>query len=112
VIQPQYTTAYEFAEGLAPVEVKTTNGMRWGFINKKGDLAISGRFNNAQPFQEGLAPVETSSGKWGYITADSKLTIPDRYERVDRFYNGLAQVQTGSKVGYIDKTGKFVWETK
>jgi len=31
---------------------------------------------------------------------------------VDRFYNGLALVQVGTKAGYIDKTGKYVWESK
>jgi hypothetical protein len=112
VIQPQFMTAGEFSSGLAPVNLRVPDGMRWGFINKEGNMAIAAKFYMALPFDEGLAPVRTSDGKWGYVGTDGNMAIGSKYDKALAFANGIAQVWIGEKFGYIDNTGKYVREPK
>ena len=120
VIPFQYNNATPFSEGLAAVKIKS----KWGFINKKGEVIINPQFNDVGPsfgyqrfpyllpvFSEGMAPVKIG-GKWGYIDKSGNMVIKPEFDEVGNFYNGLAQVISLSeyKIGYIDKTGKYVWE--
>jgi hypothetical protein len=86
VIPPQFYSAYNFpdTEGdesaaspgsdLTLVCRKGKNGKEhnWGFINIKGELVISYSFDDAEPFECGIAPVQ-SGAKWGFITPSGKL---------------------------------------
>ena len=65
----------EFAEGLAPVQAQTPEGVRWGFIDKQGKMAIPAQYTNAQPFANGLAPVQMLNGKWGFVDAKNTMVI-------------------------------------
>jgi hypothetical protein len=35
--------------------------------------------------------------------------IEPRFDEAKEFEGGLARIKAGSKVGYIDKTGRYVW---
>lgn len=48
-------------------------------------------------------------GKTGYINRDGKIIIP-YFDYTNWFEEGLAFAKDGDKVGYIDTTGKFVFE--
>ena len=37
-----------------------------------------------------------------------KLSTP-QFDSADHFNEGLAEVRIGGKVGFIDKTGKYIW---
>lgn len=77
---------YFFSEGLAGVRV----GNKYGYIDKTGKYVINPQFDQAFPFNEGLAMVvirEKSIGNSNSNTA-SEYT---------------------EKLGYIDKSGKYVW---
>jgi hypothetical protein len=112
VIPPQYLTAGEFVDGLAPVEVQANDGVRWGYINKEGTLAISARFTKAYPFSDGIAAVQTPGAKWGFVNTQGNVIIAPKFEQVANFTGGLAQVWTNNNLGYVDKNGKYVWEPK
>lgn len=63
VIEPQYTQAKSFSNGLAPV---STNGM-WGYINLNNEYRIPSQFNNCLPFSSnGIAAIQ-ENGVWNYI---------------------------------------------
>lgn len=70
--------SYWYAEDLLPVQVHG----KVGYINKNGQMIISAQFDDALPFDHGLAYVQ--------INGDEKLNIKD-------------------KNGYIDKQGNFVY---
>jgi len=72
-----------FSEGLAVVPV----GDKWGYIDKTGRIVIKPQFDAAHPFTEGLALVE----------------ISPPYES-GRYYSRRLII------GYIDKTGKYIWK--
>lgn len=112
VIAPQFMATGEFSEGLAPVQVRAPEGMRWGFIGKDGKMVIPPHYYEALPFIEGLAAVKVPSGKWGFINKKDSMVIAPAYDSAAPFTNGLAEVYVGQGLGYIDSTGKYVWEPK
>jgi len=72
VIDFRFDHAHQFTEGLGLV---TVDG-RVGFIDKTGATVIAPQFGtNSQPFFEGLAAVETASGKYGTVTSPRMVSI-------------------------------------
>jgi hypothetical protein len=113
VIPPTFLGAANFADGLAPVYVHANEGMRWGYVGKDGKLAITAKYAAANPFQEGLGPVQVlGTGKWGYVNAKGSMTILPKFDAAGPFFNGMAQVMIGEKMAYIDPAGKYIWELK
>jgi hypothetical protein len=40
------------------------------------------------------------------------MVIAPKFDSAAPFTNGIAQVYVGQAIGYIDPTGKYVWEPK
>ena len=100
----------DFSEGLAAYRDDDVN--RWGYIDRTGKPVISPQFDDASSFSDGLASVrvgDTVNGKWGYINRDGVLTINPQFDSAYDFAGGLARVVVGDEMGYIDKTGKYIW---
>ena len=68
--------------------------------------------NDAQSFNENLAPVK-SSDRWGYINKNNEVVIDFKYDSCTIFRNGLAYAWINSNdymvEGYITKAGNFIW---
>jgi hypothetical protein len=129
VITPQYGAAASFSEGVASVctgdcSSKPTKPINRGYIDRDGRVVIPMQFGIASSFSEGLAQVcigkceweEGSgySGKFGFVDHSGHFVINPQYDNVWDFKNGFAKVIVGkgddAKTGYIDKTGKTVWQ--
>jgi hypothetical protein len=123
-IEPQYLSAYGFGEGLACVE---TAEHKWVFIDKSGKEAFSLQepVGRVKSFSEGLCAVGKLKEKlagynftdeqydWGFIDKTGKLVVDCKYHLVSPFRNGIAAVWlSGHGIGYIDKTGKYIWKPK
>jgi WG containing repeat len=123
VIPLQFDGVWNFSEGLARVEVsgqsmdEVPEQMR--FINKQGKIVFTvtnGQW--ADEFSEGLANVRIRKGAdaneeiWGYINHSGQFVIKPQFQQAEPFYHGLAQVFFNGQMGYIDKSGKFVWKGK
>jgi hypothetical protein len=74
VIEPKFSVAKNFSEGLAAVATfgSYDPGLgvifgSWGYIDKTGKVVIPGEFQDVRSFSEGLAAVKIG-GKWGYIS--------------------------------------------
>lgn len=80
---------------------------KYGFVDENGKLRVANRYDNASPYQDGLAPVSLL-GKWGYIDKAETLVIQPYYKYSSTFQNGYAIVQIGKNFGLIDRTGKEV----
>ena len=48
---------------------------------------------------------------WGYVNRRGEMIIPPAFDYAGSFTCGLAEVKKGNRYGYIDRSGKFVWET-
>ncbi|MGK7889457.1 MAG: WG repeat-containing protein, partial [Leptolyngbyaceae cyanobacterium] len=79
---------------------------RWGYINREGDIVITPQYDGADPFSEGLAPVQVGD-RWGYINTDGDMVIPPQFERAFTFFEGLAVVMQGEQYGYINTEGEI-----
>lgn len=79
VIDPIYSGAYFFNDGLACVSISPLT---------------NGNLKNA---------------KWQYIDKTGKLVITRGSDFFADFYKGLAYVSYEGAASYIDKTGKVVW---
>ena len=48
-------------------------------------------------------------GHWGFIDQSGEFVIEPQFDHAWDFDNGLAMVQVGDTLGYIDRSGNFVW---
>jgi hypothetical protein len=110
IVEPQFTDADEFFEGLARVQ----RDGKWGFIDHSGRFVIPLIYDCADNFSEGLARV-TRGGKYGYIDATGRIAVPLTLAAVDVrqapiFRSGLAPAPgpDGELFGYIDRRGHMV----
>ena len=93
---------------LPPVEEDyEESAVKWGYINKSGELVIQPEYDDARNFSEGFAVVRIK-GRWGFIDQSGEEVIPVKYKSAWAFSDGLARVQTfEDKMGFIDKTGQW-----
>lgn len=71
IVLGPYLDAFGFSEGLAPV--LTQEGGKWGYIDKAGEFVIPPQFENAFPFEDGLARVVIPPGSNGYIDTTGRV---------------------------------------
>lgn len=121
VIEPLYAKAFKFENGVARVagsfEVKEGNDQGklkdgWLLIDKTGKPICNALFvKDINRFEEGIACVRGLDNKYSYIDQKCNYITEIKFDRVDPwFHNGIAKVYSGKKMGYIDKTGKYIWE--
>lgn len=127
---PTLSFAKPFKQGLAAVQIGgrdklsrfepyNLEGGGWGYLNKKGEIAIAANFSWACDFSEGLAAVNigamndeahtASGGKWGYVDESGALKIREQFSRADPFVDGIANVEIDGRDAYIDRTGRVLW---
>ncbi len=102
VIEPRFTHAGPFSEGLAAVAIYG----KWGFIDKEGKCVIPYRYEYTGRFSEGLAVVKLN-GKYGYVDKAGKLAILCKFDMAEEFKDGLAAVKFGGENFYIDTDGQM-----
>lgn len=112
VLPVQYKFAKPFSEGLAAVE--SSNSIRYGFINTKGEWAIEPNFISVGSFKNGLASAAVTYNKNGYINTKGEWVIPEKFHRAYPFEkNGFAIVKNDKDLcGIIDRQGNFVLKPK
>lgn len=108
VISPQFDQAYPFAEGMARVKLLVRNRLRYGFINKRGEIVFTHPdVNNAKDFSAGLAAVKIGQ-KWGYINQQGQIVIKPQFMGAQDFSERLAAViDVSGRWGYINQSGNF-----
>lgn len=84
----------------------------YGFRDENGNLVIAPSYSKVQNFNDGLAAVQTASGKWGYIDKTGKMVIEAKFSsEPGPFSEGYAVVEKrdGSKC-YIDKQRNIAFD--
>ncbi len=99
--QEQATPSPEPGRALAAVKL----GDKWGFVDKKGKLAIPMRFEATTGFYEQLAAV-TIGKKTGYVDRSGRLVIPAEFDFGFPFLEQLADVRLTPK-GYQPDWSRF-----
>jgi hypothetical protein len=117
VIPMQFEMAQPFSDGVAAVRVDS----KWGYIDKTGKFVIEPQFKGAGPFSEGLAPAgnvdfmsvarsEEGEATTSFIDKQGKPVFSVPFDLATPFVNGISRVRVGIQLGYIDKTGKYIWQ--
>jgi hypothetical protein len=90
-----------------PTQPQATYDCRYAFIDKSGEPISDLRFDDAQDFSEGLAPVRIGQ-LWGFVDRSGYLSISPKFAFAEPFSEGLAAVRENDKTGFIDHSGNFV----
>ncbi len=119
VIPAMYTSAKNFANGLASVQVDENS--KFGYINKENRFIVEPKYVDAESFYEGYASVYTekkfysmkggnvNTDKVGVIDTKGNEVIPPIYETVSlKRPGGIFKVTKNEKQGLIDSTGKII----
>lgn len=105
VIEPQFSSANLFSEGLALV--RTDSG--YGYIDKRGEFVIKPDFKHALPFSNGLAGVVVENMVPSYINHKGKIQIEVADAKWARsFFEDRAAVLINDKWGFIDRSGNII----
>ena len=116
VIPPAYLSATRFDGGVsvaAPALLGAASNTTGAviYMDRMGrNIFGQTTFGAGQPFREGLAAVQDSSGLFGFIDRTGTFVIPAQFDFVLSFSEGLAAVLEGDKVGYINRSGDMVIE--
>lgn len=65
------------------------------------------QYRNVGKFNEGLAPVQTQSGKWGFVNQRQQWVIQPRFDEAKEFQDGRAAARQGGKWGFINRQGQW-----
>lgn len=108
-----------FRDGLCPVKILG----KWGYVDKKGDVKISPKYQYAKSFNNGVAPVETNSGRWALLNLEGDEIVSDITAiEIGDFNDGvlwikirkiaLNPLQKLNLFGFINLNGDIVIEPK
>jgi hypothetical protein len=64
------------------------------------------------PFREGLALVRGPDRRFGFIDTQGRVVIPVRFTQAADFDHGLCKAATRDTLGYLDRTGAWVWSSR
>lgn len=84
---------------------------KWGYIDKTGAWIVEPKFDEAYPFSDNMAKIQ-SDGKYGFIDTKGALVIEPKFDDARNFHDGLAAVKINDKWGFIDKKGTYAIEPK
>jgi len=105
IIPPQYLSAKEFAEDVAPVQF--VSGFRWTFLKKNGMQVGVPSFQDLDMIVDGLA-VATINGQKLFVNSSAE-TVLGPFESAESFYEGVACVVHQGVQLYINKKGKTIF---
>jgi len=65
------------------------------------------KYRNVSAYSEGLAAVQSNTGKWGFINEHQQWVIQPRFEEARAFQAGKAPVKQDGKWGFINRRGEW-----
>lgn len=108
VIQPQFSLAEPFVNGIALVRLKAKNGKApYGYINVNGDFVIKPKYQKAWTMNDKGYAIVKKNGKLGVINSLGKKVIPTSYKKV-YLNDGKFVGANAMKCVVYDSTGKKI----
>lgn len=100
-----FVRANGFFKGLCAVEFPEDGKMC--YIDLQGTKVTPALFDEAYPFEDGLALVE-NNGKRYYVNIKGETVLEPEFEEFGSFSEGLAWFEKDGKYGYMDIKGNVV----
>lgn len=104
VIAPEYYEVESFSDGLAKVQLNFNEG--YGFIDKKGDVALAFIYRSVGSFFKGFAyqpEMVDYKMKYGFIDKEGNQVVKPTYDQVTQ-EGGFWKVKLDEKTGFLDST--------
>ena len=99
VIEPQFTAAHDFSDGLAAVSKSTEYNKLWGYVDRDGNYVISPVFHvEPDDFHDGYAIATKTNGKKVYFDK-SGTVMSKEFDVAFRFFCGYAMANTENRFG-------------
>jgi hypothetical protein len=89
---------------LAPV--KTIDGMKYGYIDSKGEFVIRPQFDYAYDFQDNGLAVVSMNNLSGLIDSKGNYVLRPKYDNITQFSEGRAAVIDKAGFKVIDENGR------
>jgi hypothetical protein len=110
-LDKEFIQTNPFSEGVGIV----SKSGEYYLIDKMGKLTAIPKYGGQRGFSEGLMRIIIPGGKFVFIDKTGVIILRTDFDSADNFRNGLSQVAEGkyppdAKYGYIDKTGKVIWQ--
>ena len=109
VLQPQWTDAGDFYDGLAKAAIADGTSVRYGFIDTKGQWKVKPIYQNAFDFSDGFAVVQQNE-LHGFVNSSGQEIIACQFEDAGPFSEGYAAIKKGGWTGFINTSGEIVVE--
>ncbi|MBR9919352.1 MAG: WG repeat-containing protein [Bacteroidetes bacterium] len=107
VLRPRYLKIYEYEyNGLAKVSYGNDR-IRYGLIDRRGNMVTDQGFREIRPFREGFAAVKLKD-TYGFINSNGDLVVDADFTKVADFQEGRAAVHRDGRCGYIDSNGREI----
>ena len=113
-IEPQFTLAQPFSEGLAAVALDEWF-QQWGWINPQGEMVIEPIYDAGGSFRQGAAWASVYLGEtlaedpaYGFLRTDGSLLTHFKYYLAGDFQEGMAPVCELLQWGFINLQGEEV----
>lgn len=103
-----YSQFYMRAINLYPVKIKTLAGNKWGFINNRGNFAISPNFDYAEDFQDNGLAVVSVNNSFGIINTIGNFVVLPKYNYINEYSEGRAVASYNGEYKLIDENGSIL----
>lgn len=112
VVEPKYTAAGNFSEGLANVSVGEWGNSKCGYIDKSGNVVIPLIYDRCEPFENGIASVAYENEgyhyhsfyKWGKIDREGNVLEPFGFVYEKEYEVGVAP--NNIRINGVDTSGE------
>ena len=95
---------------MSNLKVKKGEDGKYGFVDDAGNWVIAPKFDDAEYFELGKAPVKVGE-RWGMIKSDGTWFIEPEHDYFERSDDGDIMVYSNGMPGYVDEeTGEIEWE--
>jgi len=86
-------------------------GSQVGVVRRGGNALVRVYpWDEVGRFSGGYAAVREDGKRFGFIDPQGTLVVAPRFDDVGRFVHGLCKVAAGDTLGYVDRSGAWVWK--
>ena len=102
-VSPKYAAmSVMTADGLIAA---SSDGVKWGYINRSGEQIIEEKYAAAYDFVDGLAVIQKENGKYGCIDLSGQERIVANYEYLQTIGQDCIIFLSDDKFGILDVSG-------
>lgn len=95
------------APGCHGGRIQFSHADKYGFLDKKGNIVIEPRYEDAGLFSEGIAIVDAALYKLA-IDVDGRTLFRANCEWIGNFSDGVARFSNSNRYGYMDRAGNVI----